>query len=621
MKGKNRLILLIFGTLAVIGFCFRWTFVYKFDPVYWENFYYTSQWNIPNSQRVIGDEGVYRYIGYRRVNGENPFNVDYWVPPMGKFFYGLSAKYLSNPYWTSWGWYLLLLIAIYGISKSWWAVLILMTNPLIVSQIGLTMLDLPQAVMLAGQIYFILSGNYVLSGLFLGLMMGIKIGYFGPVIVVIGTCYLWKRTKSFIEVIKYLIAVPLGYTLSYFCYFAVHPNPIPWIRLHEKIITFWKNSGASPNPINTVGYILINKYNQVLEGGRVWMSAREWTLLLPISLCITFKELWSKNDKQKYLSLVAMGWIILCLLIDFWPRYLISVVPVLTIVTVNFFEKHKQWLWVILLMNLWGLRAVLNPTLEPEIRQVERSIKYKTYKEIYQMGSSSFKMRFKEEGYGTNLDWEKMKIIYKKENNKWVISDIYNPNGMERYATIVNPVRSRQLWKDKSLAPIAAQYGAIKNNGLMATWLLQNDVLVDKELVNKIKSFDENQELGIFIEVSKDLAYKSRVYYPTETEWYSPKAVFLSAYEIGDRKKLIDRMMTNFKNTFGYFPKSAGAWWIDSFSQQYLENKYGVRSFLICADQRTTDKYGIWGQWWGYPYIPSPSNILIPGESNSVVIQ
>jgi len=196
-----------------------------------------------------------------------------------------------------------------------------------------------------------------------------------------------------------------------------------------------------------------------------------------------------------------------------------------------------------------------------------------------------------------------------------------NSFASEKFVTIVNPVRSRELWKDKTLAPIETQYGAINKLNLVATWLIQNDVLQDIELINKIKTFDENQELGIFLEVSKGLANRSRVYFDEQRPWYDPGVVFLSGYSLPDRKKIIDKMVLDFKNTFGYMPKSVGAWWIDSYSQQYMENKYKIKTFLICADQKTTDKYGIWGQWWGYPYIPSSDNILVPGDSKSVVIQ
>ena len=233
---KQNIILfgIFFLALIIIGWSFRWTFTYKFDPVYWENFYYTSQWNIPNSKRVIGDEGVYRYIGYRLVNGENPFNVDYWVPPLGKYWYGVAAKYLGNPYWASWGWYAILLILVWVITKNWWVLLLVATNPLIVAQVGLTMLDLPQGVLLLAQAGCLLSGQFVLAGIMLGLMMGVKIGVLGPMVAVVGAYYLWKKTKSKKEILMFLVAIPAGYMLAYTCYFLAHPNPIPMVKIAPK---------------------------------------------------------------------------------------------------------------------------------------------------------------------------------------------------------------------------------------------------------------------------------------------------------------------------------------------------------------------------------------------------
>ena len=191
----------------------------------------------------------------------------------------------------------------------------------------------------------------------------------------------------------------------------------------------------------------------------------------------------------------------------------------------------------------------------------------------------------------------------------------------EKYVTIVNPVRSRELWQDKSLKPIEDQYKIINDLGLKATWLLQNDVTEDKELVAKIKEFNKEQELGMFLEISSQLAKKARVYYPINRPWYSPEAVFLSGYSRQDRKKLIDTMVKDFEKTFGYRPKSVGAWWIDSYSLNYLETKYGIKTAMIVADQKTTDDYGVWGQWWGYPYYPAKENILAPGNSKVLIIQ
>ncbi len=181
-----------------------------------------------------------------------------------------------------------------------------------------------------------------------------------------------------------------------------------------------------------------------------------------------------------------------------------------------------------------------------------------------------------------------------------------------RYLTLVNPVRGRDLWTDKSLKPISDQYDLISKYNFQATWLVQYDTLNDAALLSKIKTFNNKQEIGVFLEISKNLAEKGRVIYPQDVAWFYPQAVFLSGYTQSERKKLIDELFREFKDKFGYFPKSVGAWWIDSYSLNYLKEKFGIKAAMIVADQKTTDNYGVWGQWWGVPYYPSRANILTP---------
>jgi len=184
----------------------------------------------------------------------------------------------------------------------------------------------------------------------------------------------------------------------------------------------------------------------------------------------------------------------------------------------------------------------------------------------------------------------------------------------EKYAVIVNPVRARQFWADKSLAPIENHYKAISQKQLKATWLLQDEVLADGELVELIEAFDKGQEIGIFLEITEKTAKKARVAYEINRPWYDPGVVFLSGYSRRQRKKLIDTIWEDFRGRFGNWPKAVGAWWIDSYSLEYIKQKYGVKTVLIVADQKTTDGYGVWGQWWGVPYWPAKTNMLRPAR-------
>ncbi len=184
-----------------------------------------------------------------------------------------------------------------------------------------------------------------------------------------------------------------------------------------------------------------------------------------------------------------------------------------------------------------------------------------------------------------------------------------------RYVTLVNPVRSRDLWVDKSTNPLKKQYEIANQYHVPVTWLLQYDILKDKGVLDEIKKFDSSQEIGIFLEVSQDFAQAARVIYPHSVPWFSPKAVFLSAYSQSERRRLIDKLFADYKIEFGSHPKSVGAWWIDSYSLNYMKDKYDIKAAMIVADQKTTDNYGVWGQWWGVPYYPSKANILTPAGS------
>src|SRR3990172_4069405 len=184
-----------------------------------------------------------------------------------------------------------------------------------------------------------------------------------------------------------------------------------------------------------------------------------------------------------------------------------------------------------------------------------------------------------------------------------------------RYVTLVNPVRGRDLWLDKSTKPLFDQYSLIEKHKFSVTWLMQYDVLVDSEIIELTDDFDERQEFGLFLEVSPKFAQDARVLYPHAVAWNDPNAIFLSGYAQSERKRLIDTLFDKFNEMYGYYPKSVGAWWIDSYSLSYMDEKYGIDTVLIVADQKTTDDYGVWGQWWGVPYRPRNENILIPADS------
>ncbi len=199
----------------------------------------------------------------------------------------------------------------------------------------------------------------------------------------------------------------------------------------------------------------------------------------------------------------------------------------------------------------------------------------------------------------------------------------------ERFVNIVNPVRGDDFWGLARQAPLDAvrgQWQVIKKNNLPATWLLRPDAFLNPEINSFFKELPGNQEIGIFLEVTPTWAREAKVSYHQEPLWHYANAVFLSAYTLEERKELIETAFAKFKEIFGFYPQSVGAWHLDVSSLAYMEKRYGLTSALICADQFLTDDYQIWGGWWGVPYYPSKDNTLIPAQSeknklNLVVFQ
>lgn len=189
-------------------------------------------------------------------------------------------------------------------------------------------------------------------------------------------------------------------------------------------------------------------------------------------------------------------------------------------------------------------------------------------------------------------------------------------NEQERFITIVNPVRVSSYTQNPSES-LRSEYSVVKKNDFPATWLMTYDALKDKSVVSIVRNMDKKQEFGIFLEVTKNFAEDSGVIYHNTGFWHHANSVFLSGYTQDERKMLIDKVFQSFKEKLGYYPKSVGSWWTDSFSLSYMKEKYGITANLTCSDQLSTDGYQIWGQPWALPYYPSKSYTAVPASDFS----
>ena len=183
--------------------------------------------------------------------------------------------------------------------------------------------------------------------------------------------------------------------------------------------------------------------------------------------------------------------------------------------------------------------------------------------------------------------------------------------------TVINPIRYSQLQKDKgdSLAGLKDQWQVTHDAGINATWLWQYSTLEDKKLTDFAKSQMQNQEFGLFLEIDRNFANKANVQYRGQGPWYFSDGLLLTSYDKAEREKLIDTAFAKFKSVFGFYPKTAGAWWVGADSIDYMQKKYGIVATLKASDQFNLDAYSIWGTPWSIPYISSKENAGIPADS------
>lgn len=186
------------------------------------------------------------------------------------------------------------------------------------------------------------------------------------------------------------------------------------------------------------------------------------------------------------------------------------------------------------------------------------------------------------------------------------------------FVTVVNPVRGNDFWELKDQRPvdgILGEAGVLQQANTPATWLIRFDALQDQEIVRVLKSLPQRDELGLFLEVTPTWTKGADITYRSSESWHFSKSALLTGYTTSEREKLIDASFVTFKQTFGFYPQSVGAWYIDSYSLGYMQQKYGVSAALIVADQHSTDSYQVWGQYWSTPYYPGKKDALMPAQT------
>jgi len=191
-----------------------------------------------------------------------------------------------------------------------------------------------------------------------------------------------------------------------------------------------------------------------------------------------------------------------------------------------------------------------------------------------------------------------------------------------RIVNIINFIRlleprDRRITEDVLYQTVVRQIELMKEYNLGGTFLLQYDALIDPRYQQLLKNLPRDSfEIGAWWEIPQPMAEKAGLKWRGRYPWdWHANIGFTTGYTPAEREKLADVYMTDFKNIFGYYPKSVASWFIDAHTLSYLYRKYQIVASANCKDQYGTDGYTLWGGYWNQAYYPSRINSYMPAQN------
>ncbi len=192
-----------------------------------------------------------------------------------------------------------------------------------------------------------------------------------------------------------------------------------------------------------------------------------------------------------------------------------------------------------------------------------------------------------------------------------------------RIVNIVNFIRDIEprdpdhITKEVLYQTVVKQIELMNKHHLGGTFLLQYDALMDRRYQDLLKKLPKGIfEIGAWWEIPQPLVEKAGMKWRGRYPWdWHADVGFSTGYTPAERERLIDVYMADFKNIFGYYPRSVASWFIDEHSLNYMYEKYHIVASANCKDQYGTDGYTLWGGYWNQAYYPSKRNAYMPAQN------
>lgn len=372
MKKIFTVLILIF----LFHFLFRaWvqrdSFTSRYDTKYWKDRYLNSQWVSPSGcnwdphinpitcvwddgwfaahpvpnytsqkRESIGDDGLYAYSGWEYVSGIDPTLLNPEIPPLGKYLIGFSILLFKNQNVFGLFFAVAALVSFFALNKIFFKsnflafipVFLFSFEPLFYTQIHSTFLDLQYFTLLNLVFISFLKNKYIVSFIFLGLMMATKasLASFGLVTFTI-IFYLFKE-KKFKDIKKITLRIPvvfIAFLLTYIQFFILGKNFIDFLKVQKYVLHFYLTGAKAaygivfPMMFQGKWYTWWNTVDIVKE----WSIS--WPLLFFISLFGSFIAVKERNSTVSLIVIWLGTYFLFLSLIPVWPRYLLLLLPFL----------------------------------------------------------------------------------------------------------------------------------------------------------------------------------------------------------------------------------------------------------------------------------------------------
>lgn len=406
-------LLIIFFQFLQIIYSQRAIFLENYDVEYWKDRFEHSQWVLPLSKRIIGDDGLFAYIGYDLINGGSITGFDAEVPPLGKYFIGLSIKVFSNPFYYAIFFGISSLIVFYIISikvlgskiKAILPVSILFLDPLFFSQFYKSMLDICQLFFLLLNVFFIISiaGNKKLSKkniYLLSLFAGISLGFFSqvkypmllPVLIFIETIFFFiGKFKK--EYIVFLGSFCIAFLVSNIKFFLDGNSLIEFLKFQKYVLSFYTKSQLAIHNDAIWSTFFLGKFPTITNGKLI--SVEEWWVLWTIAGIVVLPTIIAKLFRKGPIIWKGFGLFILLsfftyTLLPVYPRYLILVLPFIYLFLVHIFYKLFNFKMVnvffvlILLYGLFHARLFLQDNPNKILNSFYYNFSNQYFQDVYQ---------------------------------------------------------------------------------------------------------------------------------------------------------------------------------------------------------------------------------------------